>query len=46
MELQELLVDGVRRKDLDIIPFARIFDLAMALKNGLPSTADASSSWP
>ena len=45
-ELQEQLVDGVRRKDLDVIPFERIVDLALALKNGLPSPEDASSSWP
>lgn len=45
-ELQELLVDGVRSKDLDAIPFERILDLALSLKNGLPSAADASSSWP
>jgi hypothetical protein len=45
-ELQDLLVDGVRRKDLDVIPFERILDLALSLKNGLPSTEDGSSRWP
>jgi hypothetical protein len=45
-ELQELLVDGVRRKDLGAIPFDRIVEFALALKNGLPSSVDASSNWP
>ncbi len=45
-ELQDLLVDGVRRRDFGAIPFERIADLALALKNGLPPPSDASSSWP
>ena len=45
-ELQALLVAGVLRKDLRAIPFERIADFALALKNGLPSPADTSSSWP